>query len=77
MNEQRLQKDSEISKTFNNYFVNITDELEIFNRLIDSPKNATLAYKVSLLTTTEVSMSLKTNIEIRLDFSLNLYPNPF
>ena len=71
MNEQRLQKDSEISKTFNNYFVNITDELEIFNRLIDSPKNATLAYKVSLLTTTEVSMSLKTNIEIRLDFSLN------
>ena len=72
--EEVLRKDSKISDTFNNYFVNITDELGIY-RWVNIPQNCldNTEKKLSTLTITQVSKQSKINLGILSVLNLNLF----
>ena len=71
-NDKILNRDSDISETFNNYFVNITKDLGIFDWVDDSSDRSNIFTRMSTFSNHPSIPILMINIKISLILSLNL-----
>ena len=71
-NNKILNKDSDISEIFNNYFVNITKDLGIFDWVDDSSDRSNIFTRMSTFSNHPSIPILMINIKISLILSLNL-----